>query len=47
MTEEQAMAERRIYEITGADREHFLQGLVSNDVRRAAPERPVRPTRWT
>ncbi len=27
------MAERRIYEITGADREHFLQGLVSNDVR--------------
>lgn len=28
------MAERRIYEITGADREHFLQGLVSNDVRR-------------
>jgi len=34
MTEEQAMAERRIYEITGADREHFLQGLVSNDVRR-------------
>lgn len=25
---------RRIYEITGKDREHFLQGLVSNDVRR-------------
>lgn len=25
---------RKIYEITGTDREHFLQGLVSNDVRR-------------
>lgn len=31
---------RKIYEITGADREHFLQGLVSNDVRRLA-EGPV------
>ncbi|MFT3689297.1 YgfZ/GcvT domain-containing protein [Paenirhodobacter sp.] len=27
---------RTIYEITGTDREHFLQGLVSNDVRRLA-----------
>ena len=27
------MGDRRIYEITGADREHFLQGLISNDVR--------------
>ncbi len=26
------MAERILYEITGADREHFLQGLVTNDV---------------
>ena len=25
--------DRRVYRITGADREHFLQGLVSNDVR--------------
>lgn len=25
---------RKIYEITGTDREHFLQGLVSNDLRR-------------
>ncbi len=24
--------ERAIYRITGADREHFLQGLVTNDV---------------
>lgn len=31
---------RTIYEITGKDREHFLQGLVSNDVRRLA-EGPV------
>ncbi len=30
------MNERSIFEITGADREHFLQGLVSNDVRRLA-----------
>ena len=29
------MGERSIYEITGKDREHFLQGLVSNDVGRA------------
>jgi folate-binding protein YgfZ len=34
------MNERSIFEITGADREHFLQGLVSNDVRRLA-EGPV------
>ncbi|HEY0275620.1 MAG TPA: folate-binding protein [Paenirhodobacter sp.] len=27
---------RAIYEITGKDREHFLQGLVSNDVKRLA-----------
>ncbi|OWY03351.1 folate-binding protein YgfZ [Thioclava sp. IC9] len=27
------MAERILYEITGTDREHFLQGLVTNDVR--------------
>lgn len=27
---------RKIYEITGKDREHFLQGLVSNDVKRLA-----------
>lgn len=31
---------RSIYEITGKDREHFLQGLVSNDVKRLA-EGPV------
>jgi len=31
---------RKIYEITGKDREHFLQGLVSNDVKRLA-EGPV------
>ncbi|MDF2140795.1 folate-binding protein [Paenirhodobacter sp. CAU 1674] len=30
------MNERSIFEITGTDREHFLQGLVSNDVRRLA-----------
>ncbi len=30
------MNERSIFDITGADREHFLQGLVSNDVRRLA-----------
>lgn len=34
------MSERKIYEITGADREHFLQGLVTNDVRKLA-EGPV------
>lgn len=28
--------DRALYEITGADREHFLQGLVSNDVRQLA-----------
>ncbi|MBD3785583.1 MAG: folate-binding protein YgfZ [Sphingomonadales bacterium] len=28
--------DRALYEITGADREHFLQGLVSNDVRHLA-----------
>ncbi|TKD21639.1 folate-binding protein YgfZ [Rhodobacter capsulatus] len=27
---------RKIFDITGQDREHFLQGLVSNDVRRLA-----------
>ena len=27
---------RTLYEITGKDREHFLQGLVSNDMRRLA-----------
>ncbi|MFD2174356.1 YgfZ/GcvT domain-containing protein [Rhodobacter lacus] len=27
---------RKIYEITGPDREHFLQGLVSNDVKKLA-----------
>jgi folate-binding protein YgfZ len=27
---------RKIFDITGKDREHFLQGLVSNDVRRLA-----------
>ena len=32
--------DRAIYEISGPDREHFLQGLVSNDVRRLA-EGPV------
>ena len=32
--------DRALYEITGADREHFLQGLVSNDVRHLA-EGPV------
>ena len=31
---------RKIFEITGTDREHFLQGLVSNDVRHLA-EGPV------
>jgi len=31
---------RAIYEISGPDREHFLQGLVSNDVRRLA-EGPI------
>jgi len=30
------MGERAIYEITGKDREHFLQGLVSNDIRQLA-----------
>ena len=30
------MGERAIYEITGKDREHFLQGLVSNDIRHLA-----------
>ncbi|MCE5973527.1 folate-binding protein [Sinirhodobacter sp. WL0062] len=30
------MGERAIYEITGNDREHFLQGLVSNDIRQLA-----------
>ncbi|WBL33487.1 folate-binding protein [Sinirhodobacter sp. HNIBRBA609] len=30
------MGERAIYEISGKDREHFLQGLVSNDVRQLA-----------
>ncbi|WP_339108725.1 folate-binding protein [Thioclava sp. GXIMD4216] len=28
------MSQRRIYKISGPDREHFLQGLVSNDVTR-------------
>ena len=28
------MSERILYEITGSDREHFLQGLISNDVRK-------------
>ena len=31
---------RKIFDITGQDREHFLQGLVSNDLRRLA-EGPV------
>ena len=30
------MGERAIYEITGKDREHFLQGLISNDIRQLA-----------
>lgn len=30
----EAAPDRRLFEITGSDREHFLQGLVSNDVRR-------------
>jgi len=30
----EAAPDRRLFEITGKDREHFLQGLVSNDVRR-------------
>jgi tRNA-modifying protein YgfZ len=30
------VTERRILEIAGADRERFLQGLISNDVRKAA-----------
>jgi folate-binding protein YgfZ len=30
------MNERSLFEITGADREHFLQGLVSNDLRQLA-----------
>lgn len=33
MTGEEA-PDRRVWEIGGADREGFLQGLVSNDVRR-------------
>ncbi|KEO50743.1 YgfZ/GcvT domain-containing protein [Thioclava pacifica] len=28
------MGERILYEITGSDREHFLQGLISNDTRK-------------
>ena len=28
------MSERRVYRITGADRENFLQNLVTNDVDR-------------
>ncbi len=31
---------RKIYEITGKDREHFLQGLITNDARRLA-EGPI------
>ncbi len=30
------MAERKIYEITGPDRIHFLQGLITNDARKLA-----------
>ncbi|MDD8021664.1 MAG: folate-binding protein [Paracoccaceae bacterium] len=30
------MNERSLFEITGTDREHFLQGLVSNDLRQLA-----------
>lgn len=30
---------RRVLQVTGADREKFLQGLVSNDVRRAAADK--------
>jgi len=30
------MSTRNLYEITGPDREHFLQGLVTNDVRKLA-----------
>ena len=30
------MSQRAIYEIRGKDREHFLQGLVTNDVRKLA-----------
>ena len=30
---------RRVLQVTGADREKFLQGLVSNDVRRAAQDK--------
>lgn len=32
----EAAPDRRLFEITGKDREHFLQGLVTNDVRRLA-----------
>ncbi len=32
----EAAPDRRLFEITGKDREHFLQGLVSNDVSRLA-----------
>jgi len=30
------MSTRNLYEITGPDREHFLQGLITNDVRKLA-----------
>jgi folate-binding protein YgfZ len=33
---ETSMSTRNLYEITGPDREHFLQGLVTNDLRRLA-----------
>ncbi|KQB12817.1 aminomethyltransferase [Rhodobacter capsulatus] len=38
--EKKGGAMRKIFDITGQDREHFLQGLVSNDLRRLA-EGPV------
>lgn len=34
-------AERRIFEITGADRRDYLQGLITNDMRRLTPDSPL------
>jgi folate-binding protein YgfZ len=36
-----ALAERGVLEVTGTDRVAFLQGLVSNDVAKAGPQRTV------
>ncbi|HXP30510.1 MAG TPA: folate-binding protein [Stellaceae bacterium] len=35
------LAERGVLEIAGADRHAFLQGLISNDVSKAAPDRAI------